>query len=223
MGWLSEAFGSSIGKKFIMALTGIGLILFLIFHLVGNLTLYGGHEAFNGYVETLDIIKPIIRVIEVGLGLVFVFHIFNGIRLWLENRRAKPINNKISAKAENSSFFSRIMVQTGSIVFIFLVLHLATFWWSFNFTGEGHEDPNGYYNIVVEWFQIPWYAIFYAIAVILLGFHLNHGFQSAFQTFGWNHNKYFPFIKKFGTAYAIIMALGFASFPIYFLFFYGGN
>lgn len=223
MGWLSEALGSSIGKKFVMAVTGIGLILFLIFHLVGNLTLYGGPEAFNGYVETLEVVKPLVRVIEVGLALVFIFHIYNGIKLWLENRKARPTKYKISAESKNSSFFSRFMVQTGSIVFIFLVLHLATFWWLFNFSGEPHEKGEAYYAIVVEWFQIEWYAIFYVIAVILLGFHLNHGFQSAFQTFGWNHNKYFPWIEKIGSAYAIIMALGFASFPIYFLFFYGGN
>ena len=115
------------------------------------------------------------------------------------------------------------MIQTGSVVFIFLVLHLATFWYAFNFSGEAHEYALGYYQIVVDWFQIPWYAIFYVIAVLLLGFHLNHGFQSAFQTFGWNHKKYFPFIKKLGTAYAALMAIGFASLPIYFLFFYGGN
>ncbi len=223
MGWLSEALGSSIGKKFVMAITGIGLILFLIIHLIGNLTLYGGPEAFNGYVETLDIVKPLIRVIEVVLALVFIFHIFNGVKLWFENKMARPNKYKISGQSKNTDLFSRTMIQTGSIVFIFLVLHLSTFWWAFNFSGEAHEKGLAYYQVVVEWFQSPWYALFYVVAVIILGFHLNHGFQSAFQTFGWNHKKYFPFIQKLGTAYAAIMAIGFASLPIYFLFFYGGN
>lgn len=223
MGWLFEALGTSIGKKFIMAITGIVLILFLIIHLIGNLTLFGGPEAFNGYVETLDIVKPIIRVIEVFLALVFILHIFNGVKLWFENKKAKSIDNKISARRENTTFSARTTILTGSIIFIFLVLHLATFWYAFNFTGQPHEYASGYYQIVVEWFQLPWYSIIYIIAVIILGFHLNHGFQSAFQTLGWNHNKYFSFIQKFGTAYAVVMALGFASLPIYFLFFYGGN
>ena len=223
MGWLSQSLGSSIGKKFVMAFTGISLILFLIIHLIGNLTLYFGPAAFNGYVETLEIVKPVIRVIEIALGLIFVFHVINGVRLWIENKKARPTGYKISGKSENSSFFSRTMIQTGSIVFIFLVLHLSTFWYAFNFSGEAHEAGLGFYQIVVDWFQITWYAIFYVIAVILLGFHLNHGFQSAFQTFGWNHKRYFSFIQKLGTAYAVLMAIGFASLPIYFLFFYGGN
>lgn len=223
MGWLFEALESSIGKKIVMAFTGIGLILFLIFHLAGNMTLYGGPEAFNGYVETLDIVKPIIRIIEVGLALFFLLHIINGIRLTWLNYKARPDRYKISMVSKNTDFFSRTMIYSGSIVFIFLVLHLSTFWWAFNFTGAPHEKALSYYQVVTDWFQDPVYSLFYVFAVILLGFHLNHGFQSAFQTFGWNHKKYFPFIQKLGTLYAVITALGFASFPIYFLFFYGGN
>jgi succinate dehydrogenase / fumarate reductase cytochrome b subunit len=75
----------------------------------------------------------------------------------------------------------------------------------------------------VDFFSYWWYSLLYVIAVLLLGFHLNHGFQSAFQTFGWNHKKYTPLLKRIGTIYAIIMAIGFASMPIYFFFFYGGN
>ena len=223
MSWLTVALNSSIGKKFVMAFTGAGLILFLIFHLAGNLTLFGGPEAFNGYVEKLDAIKPLIRVIEVFLALVFIFHIYNGFRLWLENRRARPQNYKVSGASKNSNIFSRTTIHTGSIVFIFLVLHLATFWYAFNFSGQPDELSLGYYEIVVDWFQNPFYSLFYVLAVILLGFHLNHGFQSAFQTFGWNHKKYFPLIEKTGTIYSIIMAVGFAVIPLYFLFFHGGS
>ena len=116
------------------------------------------------------------------------------------------------------------MFLTGSIVFIFLVLHLATFFWRFNVHDpQGLADTHQYFDIVTGFFQIWWYVILYIVAVLLLGFHLNHGFQSAFQTFGWNHKKYFTLVQKIGTLYAIIMALGFASMPIYFFFFYGGN
>jgi succinate dehydrogenase / fumarate reductase, cytochrome b subunit len=224
MGWLFKFLGSSIGKKFTMAITGSFLLIFLIIHLVGNITLFLGPNAFNGYVKALDVIKPLIRVIEVVLLSAFLLHIFNGVRLWIENKMARGTTYKVNSSSENSTVFSRTMLLTGSIVFIFLVLHLGTFFWRFNV-----HDPTGlapsheYFQIVVDFFSYWWYSLLYVIAVLLLGFHLNHGFQSAFQTFGWNHNKYTPLIRSIGTIYAIVMAIGFASMPIYFFFFYGGN
>ena len=224
MGWFFKFINSSIGKKFTMAVTGSFLLIFLIIHLVGNLTLFFGPDAFNGYVKALEVIKPLIRVIEVVLLAAFLLHIFNGFRLWIENKKARGMNYKINGSPENSDVFSRTMFLTGSIVFIFLVLHLATFFWRFNFYDpSGLADTHQYYQIVVEFFSYWWYSVLYIVAVLLLGFHLNHGFESAFQTFGWNHKKYTPLLKKIGTIYAIIMAIGFASMPIYFFFFYGGN
>lgn len=224
MGWSHKFYTSSIGKKFTMAITGSFLIIFLIIHLIGNITLFFGAEAFNGYVAALDVVKPLIRVIEVVLLAAFIFHIYNGVKLWLENKRARGTTYRISGSSDNSNIFSRTMFLTGSIVFIFLVSHLATFFWRFNFYDPmGFADDHQYFEIVVHFFSYWWYALFYVIAMGLLGFHLNHGFQSAFQTFGWNNKKFFPIVEKIGTAYAIIMAAGFASMPIYFFFFYGGN
>jgi len=223
MGSFMKFINSSIGKKLTMAVTGSFLLIFLVIHLIGNITLFFGPDAFNGYVSALDVIKPLIRVIELVLLTAFILHIFNGTKLWLENKRARGTNYKVNGSSENSDLFSRTMFLTGSIVFIFLVLHLGTFFWRFNV-----HDPSGlanhhlYFDIVVAFFKLWWYVILYVIAVILLGLHLNHGFQSAFQTFGWNHKRYFPIIKKIGTLYAIIMAVGFASMPIYFFLFYGG-
>jgi len=223
MGWFLKFLNSSIGKKFMMAVTGSFLLIFLIIHLIGNITLFFGPGAFNAYVSTLDVVKPLIRVIEVVLLAVFIFHIFNGIRLWIENKIARGATYKVNGSSENSTVFSRTMFVTGSIIFIFLVLHLGTFFWRFNvYDPLGYATHHQYYDVVVYFFNIWWYAILYIIAVLLLGFHLNHGFQSAFQTFGWNHNRYFSLIKKLGTLYAIIMALGFASMPLYFLL-GGGN
>ena len=224
MGWFFKFTNSSVGKKLVMAVTGSFLIIFLIVHLIGNITLFFGPDAFNGYVSALDVVKPLIRVVELVLLAAFILHIYDGIVLWFENRRARPVNYKVNASSDNSTFTSRWMFWLGSVIFIFLVLHLATFFWRFNF-----YDPSGlaqdhlYFNIVIDFFQIWWYVALYVVAVIALGFHLHHGFQSAFQTFGWNHKKYFPLIKKVGTLYAIVMALGFASMPIYFFFFYGGS
>ena len=224
MGSNISFFNSSIGKKLMMAITGSFLIIFLIVHLIGNLTLFFGSDAFNGYVSTLDIVKPLIRVIEIVLLLAFLLHIYNGVKLWFENKRARGVKYQVNSSAQNSDLYSRTMFLTGSIVFIFLVTHLGTFFWRFNVSDPmGLADHHQYFDIVVHFFSIWWYVLLYIIAVILLGFHLNHGFQSAFQTFGWNHKKYFPIVEKIGTIYAIIMAVGFASMPIYFFFFYGGN
>jgi succinate dehydrogenase / fumarate reductase cytochrome b subunit len=224
MSWFLKFLNSSIGKKFMMAVTGSFLLIFLIVHLIGNLTLFFGANAFNAYVSALDVVKPLIRVIEAVLLAAFILHIFNGVKLWIENKKARGVTYKINGSPENSDVFSRTMFLTGSIVFIFLVLHLATFFWRFNVHDpEGLANTHQYFDIVAGFFKIWWYAILYVIAVLLLGFHLNHGFQSAFQTFGWNHKRYFPVVQKIGTLYAIIMTLGFVSMPIYFFFIYGGS
>lgn len=221
MGWFLNALSSSIGKKIIMAVTGICLMLFLIIHLINNLSLFGGEEMFNNVVKNLDTIKPFIRVIEFILLLVFLFHIYDGVRLWYENRKARPIKYKINASSENSDIFSRTMIWSGSIIFIFLVVHLRTFWVSFNL-GHPLALSHNYYQIVVLAFKDPVYSGFYILALILMGLHLKHGFQSAFQTFGWNNKKYFPLVQKLGLIYTLAMVIGFMSIPIYFLFFYGG-
>jgi succinate dehydrogenase / fumarate reductase cytochrome b subunit len=222
MSWLIRALNSSIGKKFVMALTGICLILFLAIHLVNNLTLYLGPEIFNKVVKNLDSIKLLVRVIETILVLTFIFHIFNGIRLWWENKKARPIAYTVNASSKNSDFFSRTMIWSGSIVFIFLVIHLRTFWVAFNL-GHPLAETHNYYQIIVEAFQSPVYSGLYIFAIVLLGFHLKHGFQSAFQTFGWDNDKYLPILERIGIIYTTVVVIGFISIPIYFLFFYGGK
>ena len=223
MGSFGNFINSSIGKKLTMAVTGSFLIIFLIVHLIGNITLFFGPSVFNGYVLALDVVKPLIRVIEIVLLTVFILHIFNGLKLWLENKRARGVKYQVNGSHENTDLFSRTMFVTGSIVFIFLVLHLGTFFWRFNvYDPMQLANSHRYFDIVVYFFGIWWYVLLYIVAVILLGFHLNHGFQSAFQTFGWNHKSYFPSVKKLGSIFAIIMAIGFASMPIYF-FLFGGS
>jgi len=183
-------------------------------HLAGNLALFknDGGLAFNNYSSTLRSL-PVIPILEIGLGLGFLLHIIQGVRLWWLNRSARSEKYKINTPSKGSSIFSRTMVYTGSITFIFLVIHLRSYWYTV--ITEGHEVD--LFNLVKTSFQDPVYSGFYIVAMALLGFHLNHGFQSAFQTFGWNHVKYFPFIQKAGTLYAILMAVGFASMPVYFL------
>ncbi|MBI9070520.1 MAG: succinate dehydrogenase cytochrome b subunit [Melioribacteraceae bacterium] len=220
MSWLLESLNSSIGKKILMAVTGISLILFLVGHLSGNMALFAndGGKSFNAYAEFLHHL-PGLMVIEIILASVFLLHILNALRLWVENKKARPVKYAVNASSKNSTIFSRTMVQTGSIILIFLIVHLKNFWYEYVIL----KSNDNLFEIVVETFKDPVYSGLYILAMILLGFHLNHGFQSAFQTFGWNHKKYTPFINFLGAIYSIAMAVGFASMPIYFLFFYGGN
>ena len=216
MNWFWQSVNSSIGKKVVMAVTGILLIIFITIHLAGNLTLFFGEKAFTAYAGTLELVKPVVRIIEVILALIFIFHIINATRVWWGNRIAKFKNYAVNAKSKNSTIFSRTMIQSGSIVFIFLVIHLQTIWYSYNFAGQ-----ENLYGLVTGLFMNPVYSWFYVFAMVLLGFHLNHAFQSSFQTMGWNHKKYFRLIQIIGTIYSIITAAGFASLPIYFLYFQG--
>lgn len=220
MGWLLESLNSSIGKKIIMALTGIFLITFLTVHFMGNLTLFAndGGESFNAYAKLLRSLKFMV-ILEVGLGLIFLFHILNGARLFIENKIARPTNYAVNGTRKNTNISSRTMIITGSTIFIFLVIHLYSFFVKHTLLHEG----DSLFDLVKTAFDNPIYSWFYVIAMGILGFHLNHGFQSAFQTFGWNHKKYTPAVKFIGAVYAIIITIGFASMPIYFLFFQGGK
>lgn len=215
MGWLTQTISSSLGKKYIMALTGFFLLLYLAIHLFGNTFLYVGKDAFNLYVETLteSKLKPLIRVIEVVLLAGFLIHIYDGIVLTLGNWKARPQRYAVRPSDPQSSMSSRNMWLTASIVFFFLVIHVQQFWYVY------HYDRSTYtmYDLVVNAFTNPVYAVIYLISVLFLGFHLYHGFQSAFQSLGWNHKKYTPLVIILGKIYSIIIAVGFASFPIYFL------
>lgn len=221
MSWLLKSLSSSIGKKFIMALTGLSLILFLSVHLLNNSFLFFGKEGFNMLVGSLDAVKPLVRVAELVLLLLFFFHIYNGITLWWQNRKANPDKYAVNASKENSTFYSRTMPWTGGILLVFLITHLSTLWVQFNFgMGGTHE----YYEVIKQLFSAIIYVVLYVIAMIVLGFHLNHGFQSAFQTFGWQHKKYTPLVEAIGVLISIIYAAGFSSIPIYFFILsVGGN
>jgi succinate dehydrogenase / fumarate reductase, cytochrome b subunit len=224
MGWLFKTLNSVLGKKLLMALTGLFLITFLCVHLFGNIFLYVGKEEFNKYVDTLEggLVHAFILVMEVVLVTAFFFHILNGVRLTLQNMFARgTVKYAVYKPSEQVTLASRSMFVSASIVFIFLVIHLRNFWFEYKFGGL--SDTTTPYDIVVSTFQIPLYSLLYVVGVGLLGFHLYHGFQSAFQTLGINHKKYTPIIVWVGRIYAIVVALAFASFPIYFLFFYGGK
>ena len=208
-------YNSSIGKKLVVGATGLFLCVYLVIHLLGNLLLlrHDGGAAFDQYAELLPSLL-IVRVVEIGLFAVFLIHIVTGTVLWLLNRRARPERYEVNRPQENSSLFSRMMFLSGSLLFIFIVIHMRTFWVTSRFY---HEANPSMYLMVVETFSNPYYSGFYVIAMALLGFHLRHGFQSAFQTFGIKHVRYATLIEVTGAIFWLVIPLAFASIPIYFV------
>ncbi len=210
-----KMFYTTVGRKLVMALTGLFLCVFLLEHLYGNLQLYkldGGH-AFNSYGEFL-VRNIVIRAVEYVLFAGFIIHAIDALYLTLHNRKARPVRYAVSHQSGNSSWFSRNMGLTGSVILVFLVIHLKTFFVSHRFLGA---DTSMAHDVAAA-FQSNWYAALYLFSMVLLGAHLNHGFQSAFQTLGWNNHRYMKPLKIVGTLFALLIMIGFGSFPIMFYF-----
>ena len=204
---------SSIVRKFIMALSGLFLIIFLITHLVINsLTLASSKDLFNEAAHFMAT-NPIIYAMQYVLALGFIIHIGMGIKLTIQNKRARSQEYVYNKMSKNTDLSSRSMIVSGALVIVFLALHLRDYFYQMKFVGlpEGTTD----YDLVVNLFTNPYYTAIYVIAFIVLGIHLNHGFKSAFQSMGANHKKYNPLIKIVSTAYSIVIALGFSTIAIF--------
>lgn len=223
--WLIQFLKSSIGKKLIMSLTGLFLILFLIIHLIGNLQLLysDGGKAFNTYAHFMTT-NPLIKFTSFGLYFFILLHAVQGIILWLSNKGAKGSKYSVSAK-DNATWASKNMALLGMLVLAFLCIHMGDFWfrmkigWTEVVTYEGYDYPvKDLYDRVVVSFSKLWIVLIYLIGMIALALHLHHGFSSAFQTLGINHKKYTPIIKAIGTGYAIIIPLLFAIIPVFIFF-----
>ena len=193
-----------------MSLTGLFLVSFLIVHLSGNFTLLlDDKQPFNDYSAFMSS-HWTIRILEIGLLAGFVIHIFTAAVLTKSNRSARPQGYAYEKANENSSWFSRNMGLTGTVILLFLGLHLYNFWFRYKFGEVGmHNGVKDMYGLVVSTFDNEIYLGIYILAFILLGMHLNHGFQSAFQTLGLNHRKYNPLIQKLGSLVAVAFPLGF--------------
>ena len=226
MNWFTKTFTSSIGRKIIMSLTGLFLCTFLVVHLVGNLQLFKNDDgvAFNTYSHFMGT-NPVIRTIEWGLVLGFGFHIFEAFALTRKNQGARSHRYDTFHADQNSDWTSRNMGILGSIILVFLLVHLYNFFWRARFgtldADINHNDD--LYRVVVTSFHQWWYVLLYVAAQASLGYHLWHGFRSGFQTLGLNHRKYMPLISNFGYAFAVLVSAGFAAMPLYFFFFTNGQ
>lgn len=226
MKWIFDfLFRSSVGRKIVMSLSGLFLVLFLAVHLAGNLQILKSDngEAFNVYTKFMTS-NPVIKLISYSLYFTILLHTIQGILIARLNRKAKGSGYAINSNT-NLSFFGKYMIHLGIIIFIFLIIHLYQFWFKMKMGVipevfyEGSSEPYmDLYLIVVEAFKNSGYVIFYVLSMVLIGFHLWHGFQSAFQSLGLNHKKYNPIIKGIGMIYSIAVAIGFAIIPIYIYF-----
>jgi len=206
-------------KKIIMALTGLFLAFFLIIHLLGNLQLLlpeqEGHLQFNAYSHLLGG-NIIIKMVSYVLYASILFHAFDALILFIENRKANDQNYKTDNRAEVSGWISRNMGILGSLILIFLVIHFKDYWYVYKF-GSPPLDADGnkdLYTIVINSFQELWYVVLYVIAIIALGLHLMHGVSSAFRTLGVYHLKFIKWIKYGGYAFSILITTGFTIIPI---------
>lgn len=219
MSWFTSALSNTLGRKIIMALTGIFLMIFLIIHLAGNLQLLAtdGGKGFNTYAEFMTT-SPLIKTTSFILYATFIIHIIWSILLVRQNRAARPIGYAQQGPLARS-WASRNMGLLGTLIFIFLVIHLKNFWYEMHWGGiqvakYDQEEIRDLYSVTVTVFSQWWYVILYVVAMVGLAFHLFHGFRSMFQTFGVNHPKYNPLINFLGAAYAILIPAGFASIPV---------
>jgi succinate dehydrogenase / fumarate reductase cytochrome b subunit len=211
---------STLGRKLLMAATGLFLIIFLIVHLIGNLQLLADDQgqAFNVYAQFMTT-NTVIKTTSFLLYGTFIIHIIWGIILTIQNRKARPVGYAKTAASTNSTWSSRNMGILGTIIFIFLVIHLQNFWYVMHWGSIGMESYDGIeyknlYAVVDKAFGEWWLVALYVVSMLGLMFHLYHGFQSAFQTLGLNHPKYNALIQGVGTAYAIIVPALFAAIPI---------
>jgi succinate dehydrogenase / fumarate reductase, cytochrome b subunit len=219
MNWFLNFFSSTIGRKLLMALTGLFLILFLVVHLAGNLQLLHADQgkAFNVYARFMTS-NPLVVTISIVNFALITLHIVVAILLSRRNRIARGPEGYAVVK-NSSTLTSRNMGILGTLVLVFLVVHLKNFWYETHF---GNIEPADYdgdkvknlFLVVDIAYQQGWYVILYVVSMVVVGFHLYHGFGSAFQTLGLNHVKYNGLIRVVGIAFSIIVPALFALIPI---------
>jgi succinate dehydrogenase / fumarate reductase, cytochrome b subunit len=201
---------STIGKKAIMAVSGLILFGFLIAHMLGNLQIFLGREVMNHYAETLHGNPPLLWTARIILLVSVILHIWASIQLAALKREARPVAYVKRANV-SSSWASRYMMVTGPIIAAFVVFHLLHLT-----TGTIHPrfvELRAYENLVTGFLVLP-VAIAYIVVMVLIGFHLSHGVWSMFQSMGMSHPRYTPIIKKFASVFSWILIAGFISVPI---------
>lgn len=213
---MANIFASSIGKKLIMSISGLFLIVFLLVHMCINLLVIfdSSGDLFNEAAHFMAT-NPIIKIMEPVLALGFLFHIFFGIYLELRNNAARPVKYAVANKSD-ASWSSKNMLLTGIMILVFLIIHIWNYFYKIKFTDLIESGQMTESELVRNLFMPErWYfSIIYIISFILLALHLNHSLQSSLQTMGLNNSKWLPRWKWIGSLYAVIIAAGFSMIPI---------
>jgi succinate dehydrogenase / fumarate reductase cytochrome b subunit len=214
---LASFFTSSIGRKWVVALTGLALFGFVVGHLVGNLQIFIGPESINRYGAFLQGLGELLWLVRIGLLAMLVLHIVFTIKLRLESRAARTEGYHVTKRLA-TSFSARMMMWSGLMVLCFIIFHLLHFTtMSIYPSYKDFHDSMGrhdVYQMMIKGFENPWASAFYLVGVGLLAMHLNHGIQSLFQTLGWNSGKVRPLWEKGGQAFSWLIFLGYASIPV---------
>jgi len=222
---MNGIFSSSLGKKLIMSITGLFLMMFLLVHLTVNLMLLVGNGKIFNFAAHFMATNPVIKIVEPILAIGLIIHIIYASIITLLNRRARPIGYIKTQSNGVTTWASKNMYILGGTIFIFLVIHLTNFFWKIKF-GEvptlsydnGITQMEDAYSLVSGLFiSYWWYSLIYIAGALMLGFHLSHGFWAAFQTLGWNNKVWINRLETIAYIYAIVIAAGFTVIPLYFL------
>jgi succinate dehydrogenase / fumarate reductase cytochrome b subunit len=210
MNWVTQALSTSVGKKQLMAITGLLFLLFLTTHLLGNLSIYGGPAAFVAYAEHLHALGKLLVAAEIGMVLALIIHVGTAIMLFFENRSARPVKYAMDKSGGGGrTFSSQTMPYTGLLILAFIGVHLANF--SHHIVDQ---TTRNIFQIAVDVFSHKGFLAIYLIAMVIVALHVRHGLWSAFQTVGANQPKYMPFIQKLSIVFAVIAGIGFFSLPL---------
>jgi succinate dehydrogenase / fumarate reductase cytochrome b subunit len=220
MKW-SELFTSSVGKKFVMGLTGVFLILFLIVHVCVNACIWAmdGGQMFNLAAHFLGT-TVVMRTLEIGLFAGFILHIVQAYVLEQQNRKKRSVGYQVPMGNKGSKWYSRYMGWLGTFVLLFLVIHIKNFWIPSRFLEMPEVSyPPGVevhdlFSLMKDTFTNIWLVVIYLIGCLALAYHLMHGFQSAFRSLGVSNSRYLKLINGIGVGFAIIVPLAFAMMPI---------
>ena len=203
-------YASTVGKKAVMALSGMVLFLFVIGHLIGNLQIYEGADKINAYAVFLRSLPAALWGVRITLLVMVLLHIWSSIQLAVRKWDARPVGYQ-KKKPTESSYAARTMYWSGPIILAFVIYHLLDF--TFGWVNPGFQDGDVYHNVIAS-FSVPWISVFYIIAMILLCMHLYHGLWSMFQSLGFHHPRHTPMLKRLAKVVAILIAAGNISIPI---------
>jgi succinate dehydrogenase / fumarate reductase cytochrome b subunit len=206
----SGVFSSSVGTKILIGITGVALVLYLIIHIAGNALVFFGPDVFNNYAFVMEVKNPLLPIIEIGLLLVFLIHVYKTIRMFLDNQKARPVGyvkKKRAGKPSRKTIASSTMIVSGLWLLAFIIIHVKAFRYGIEY--DWPEGGRDLYRLEMENFSDPVMVGFYVLSMLVVGSHLWHGVSSGFQSLGLDKPAWTRFILPAGKVIAVVIAAGF--------------